>query len=144
MMKKGATFILLDPAAAYAREVALRDDCTFVVTHPCHPAIFYEQDTPEARADMFGGVHDYLMPCEATIPWWIDMVRWSQERQGPPPDLEGRVAGLVNAWRPSFSSLWGPVPHPGRRDVPEHDAAVEMAARRLGPGWGTLVEGVTP
>jgi len=56
MMKKGATFILLDPAAAYAGEVTLRDDCTFVVTHPCHPAIFSEQDTPEARADMFGGV----------------------------------------------------------------------------------------
>jgi hypothetical protein len=56
LMKKGATFVLLDPAAAYAREVALRDDCTFVVTHPCHPAIFSERDTPEERADMFGGV----------------------------------------------------------------------------------------
>ncbi|MFW6180448.1 MAG: phosphogluconate dehydrogenase C-terminal domain-containing protein [Spirochaetota bacterium] len=55
-MKSGALFILLDPAAAYAGEVSLRDDCTFMVTHPCHPALFEEQDSPEARADMFGGV----------------------------------------------------------------------------------------
>lgn len=55
-MKASATFILLDPAAAYAEEIALRDDCTFVVTHPCHPGLFTEQETPEAKADMFGGV----------------------------------------------------------------------------------------
>ena len=56
LMKSGSLFILLDPAAAYAGEVALREDCTFMVTHPCHPALFEEQDSPEARADMFGGV----------------------------------------------------------------------------------------
>jgi hypothetical protein len=56
LMKAGATFILLDPAAAYAEEIALRGDCTFVVTHPCHPGLFTEQETPEAKADMFGGV----------------------------------------------------------------------------------------
>jgi hypothetical protein len=56
LMKKDATFILLDPAAAYAKEIALRDDCHFVVTHPCHPGLFTYQETPEARADMFGGV----------------------------------------------------------------------------------------
>ena len=55
-MKPNATFILLDPAAAYAEEVALRDDCTFIVTHPCHPKLFTEQETEEAKADMFGGV----------------------------------------------------------------------------------------
>jgi len=56
MMKAGATMILLDPAAAYIGELALREDCNFVVTHPCHPALFGEQDTPEARRDFFGGV----------------------------------------------------------------------------------------
>ncbi len=55
-MKTDATLILLDPASAYAKEVALREDCTFVVTHPCHPGLFTEQETPEARADVFGGV----------------------------------------------------------------------------------------
>jgi hypothetical protein len=56
LMRPGATMIILDPAAAVARELALRDDCTFVVTHPCHPSYFMDQDTPEAKRDYFGGV----------------------------------------------------------------------------------------
>ncbi len=56
LMKKGATAILLDPAAAYNGEVHLRPDCAFVVTHPCHPPLFGEQETPEARKDFFGGI----------------------------------------------------------------------------------------
>jgi len=56
LMKKNATIILLDPAAAYAGELALRDDCTFVITHPCHPPLFGEEDTAEARNDFFGGI----------------------------------------------------------------------------------------
>lgn len=56
MMAPGATCIILDPAAAVAKELALRDDCTFVVTHPCHPSYFLDQDTYEARHDYFGGV----------------------------------------------------------------------------------------
>jgi D-apionate oxidoisomerase len=55
IMKADAVMILLDPAAAYANELVRRSDCTFVVTHPCHPALFVEQQTPEAKADMFGG-----------------------------------------------------------------------------------------
>ncbi len=56
LMKPGTTLIILDPAAAVARHLALRDDCTFVVTHPCHPSYFLDQDTPEARQDYFGGI----------------------------------------------------------------------------------------
>lgn len=56
MMKSGATMITLDPAAAYAGELTTREDCTFVVTHPCHPPLFGEQDSQEARDDLFGGV----------------------------------------------------------------------------------------
>lgn len=56
MMKEDSTLILLDPAAAYAKKVFLRDDCSFVVTHPCHPPLFYHQKTEEARDDQFGGV----------------------------------------------------------------------------------------
>jgi hypothetical protein len=56
-MQPGAVAILLDPAAAHNDEVCLRDDCSFVVTHPCHPPLFGEQDTPEARRDFFGGIH---------------------------------------------------------------------------------------
>lgn len=56
LLKVDSTVILLDPAAAYAQQVAMREDCTYVVTHPCHPALFDEQDTPEARKDLFGGI----------------------------------------------------------------------------------------
>jgi len=56
-MRPGAVAILLDPAAAHNDEVRLRDDCSFVVTHPCHPPLFGEQDTLEARRDFFGGIH---------------------------------------------------------------------------------------
>ncbi len=56
MMKADSVMILLDPAAAYAGELARRPDCTFVVTHPCHPPLFVEQQTPEAKADLFGGI----------------------------------------------------------------------------------------
>ena len=56
MMTPGATLIILDPAAAVAKELELRDDCSFVVSHPCHPSYFMDQDTPEARHDYFGGI----------------------------------------------------------------------------------------
>jgi hypothetical protein len=67
-MKANSTLILLDPAAAYMGEVAKRDDCTFVITHPCHPQLFMEQETPEAKADMFGGVaakHDIVIALDS-------------------------------------------------------------------------------
>lgn len=55
-MKTGATLITLDPAATYAKQLETREDCTFVVTHPCHPPLFGEFNTPEERSDVFGGV----------------------------------------------------------------------------------------
>ena len=55
MLKPGTGFLILDPAAAVAKELTLREDCTFGVAHPCHPSFLLDQDTPEARADRFGG-----------------------------------------------------------------------------------------
>ena len=55
-LKPGAGFIILDPAAAVMKEVALRDDCTFGVVHPCHPSYFIDQTTYEARHDYFGAI----------------------------------------------------------------------------------------
>lgn len=55
MLRPGAGFIILDPAAAVAKELTLREDCTFAVAHPCHPSYFLDQDTYEARQDRFGG-----------------------------------------------------------------------------------------
>jgi hypothetical protein len=55
LMKQDATLITLDPAAPYAGQLTVRDECTFVVTHPCHPPLFAEQYTPEEHNDVFGG-----------------------------------------------------------------------------------------
>ncbi len=54
-LKPGTGFLILDPAAAVAKELTLREDCTFGVAHPCHPSYLLDQDTPEARSDRFGG-----------------------------------------------------------------------------------------
>ncbi len=56
LLRTGSVLLTLDPAAAYADELALRDECTFVVAHPCHPSVFAEKFTPEEHADAFGGV----------------------------------------------------------------------------------------
>jgi len=55
-MKHGATLIMLDAAAAYVGELPARAGVTYMITHPCHPPMFTEQTTPEARRDYFGGV----------------------------------------------------------------------------------------
>ncbi len=56
-LKPGTMVIGLDPAAAHAAVIPLRDDLTYFVTHPCHPPLFHDEVTPEARTDWFGGVH---------------------------------------------------------------------------------------
>ena len=56
-LKSGAMVIGLDPAAAHAGVIPVRDDLVYFVTHPCHPPLFNDEVTPEARADWFGGVH---------------------------------------------------------------------------------------
>jgi len=55
-MKPGSMLILLDPAAAYAKHLPDRQDISYFITHPCHPPVFNDETTPEARADLFGGI----------------------------------------------------------------------------------------
>ena len=47
----------LDPAAQYAEVIPLRNELTYFVTHPCHPPVFHDEVTPEARGDWFGGIY---------------------------------------------------------------------------------------
>lgn len=55
-LKSGAMIIGLDPAAAYAEVMPIRDDLSYFVAHPCHPPVFNDEINPEARNDWFGGV----------------------------------------------------------------------------------------
>ena len=48
--------ISLDPAATYAGVIRFRDDLSYLVSHPCHPPLFGDETTEEARNDWFGGV----------------------------------------------------------------------------------------
>jgi hypothetical protein len=56
-LKSGTMVIGLDPAAAYAEVMPIRDDLTYFVSHPCHPPLFNDEVTPEGRTDWFGGIH---------------------------------------------------------------------------------------
>ena len=55
-IKSGAMIIGLDPAAAYAEVMPIRDDLTYFVSHPCHPPMFNDEVTEEGRTDWFGGI----------------------------------------------------------------------------------------
>ena len=52
----GTAVIMLDAAAAHAGTLPDRPDLTYFVTHPCHPPIFNDETSAEAKADFFGGV----------------------------------------------------------------------------------------
>jgi len=56
LLKPGTMVIGLDPAAAYAGVMPIREDLTYFVSHPCHPPLFNDEVTEEARTDWFGGV----------------------------------------------------------------------------------------
>lgn len=54
-LDSGCMVILLDPAAAYAGALHDREDITYFVSHPCHPALFEEGRPAEYAEDWFGG-----------------------------------------------------------------------------------------
>ncbi|MBZ0295934.1 MAG: semialdehyde dehydrogenase [Anaerolineae bacterium] len=56
LLKPGTMLVSLDPAAAYAEVIPLRDDLSYYVSHPCHPPMYNDEITDEARTDWFGGV----------------------------------------------------------------------------------------
>lgn len=56
LLDDGAILIVLDAAAPFAGELSKHSNLTIFVTHPCHPPIFNDETTVEARADFFGGI----------------------------------------------------------------------------------------
>lgn len=56
-LKEGTMVLSLDPAAAHAGVIPLRPDLSYFVAHPCHPPLFNDEVSEEARADWFGGVY---------------------------------------------------------------------------------------
>ena len=56
-LTSGTMVITLDAAAPFAGHLPAREDLVYFVTHPCHPPIFNDETTPEARHDHFGSEH---------------------------------------------------------------------------------------
>lgn len=55
-LRPGTMVIGLDPAAAYAEVMPIREDLTYFVSHPCHPPLYNDEISDDARFDWFGGV----------------------------------------------------------------------------------------
>ena len=55
-LKPGTMIVTLDAAAPFAGHLPKRSDLIYFVTHPCHPSIFNNAPTEEARLDRFGGL----------------------------------------------------------------------------------------
>lgn len=56
LMKPGAMVVGLDPAAAYANVMPVREDLAYFVVHPHHPYLFSTEVDELGKADLFGGV----------------------------------------------------------------------------------------
>lgn len=56
-LKPGTLVMTLDPAAAYAGVLAMRDDLDYFIAHPCHPPLLNDETTDAGRTDWFGGVY---------------------------------------------------------------------------------------
>ncbi len=54
-LKAGTMLMTLDAAAPFAGHLPERKDLTYFVAHPCHPLIFNDETSEEARRDFFGG-----------------------------------------------------------------------------------------
>jgi len=57
LLAPGTMVMTLDAAAPFAGHLPDRPDLVYFVAHPCHPPIFNDETTPEARRDFFGGGH---------------------------------------------------------------------------------------
>lgn len=55
LLQPGTMVITLDPAAAFAGHLPKNTDLVYFVTHPCHPDIFNDETSLEAKRDFFGG-----------------------------------------------------------------------------------------
>ncbi|MBT9499895.1 MAG: NAD(P)-binding domain-containing protein [Burkholderiaceae bacterium] len=57
LLQPGTMVMTLDAAAPFAGHLPERPDLVYFVAHPCHPPIFNDETTAEARRDFFGGGH---------------------------------------------------------------------------------------
>ena len=61
----------LDPAAAYAGVMPIREDLTFFVAHPCHPPLFTDSAPADSQSDWFGGRSTLAQSVVGICPWIV-------------------------------------------------------------------------
>jgi exodeoxyribonuclease V gamma subunit len=116
-----------DPAAYYAHVIPLPT----MGKHAKETArTFRKIDESRARqflttvlADLLGGAHDYLLPCEAVF----DHLDTKKKRS-----IEESVELMKESDRAPCSSRYGPVPDFDRYDAPDEETAHAMIERRFG------------
>ena len=62
-LKSGALVIGLDPAAPHSGKLPPRADISYFITHPCHPPVYNDETSSEARMDYFGGIAKQNIVC---------------------------------------------------------------------------------
>ena len=54
-LRPGTMVFGLDPAAAYAGAMPIREDLAYFIAHPCHPPLFTDTEPANSKSDWFGG-----------------------------------------------------------------------------------------
>ncbi len=72
-------------------------------------------------ADLLGGSHTYLLPCEAVFEYFL------KKRS-----IQSSVEEMKENDSKSCSSRYGPVPNFEEYDPPDDDLAIQMIERRFG------------
>lgn len=62
-LKSRAMVIGLDPAAPHSGKLPDRPDISYFIAHPCHPPVYNDETSPEARRDYFGGIAKQHIVC---------------------------------------------------------------------------------
>ena len=71
--------------------------------------------------------HAYLLPVEAVLDYW-----GSRDKDKDKTTIFGSVMKFRESDRASYSSLYGPVPHPEKYDPPDEKRALEIIQNRFG------------
>ena len=109
----------------------------------------------ETIADLLGGSHGYLLPCEAVFLDYVDRtsrgrkpsrkedVKTRKESDPRRPDgdrISAHILKMSKSDRSSFSSLWGPVPSPRSYEPPPSVECARIVERRFGPLFDDILD----
>jgi exodeoxyribonuclease V gamma subunit len=86
--------------------------------------------------DLLGGVHDYLLPCEAVLA--LHHKATDRTRPLDPAAIADDAVGRIGNTRQDCQSRFGPVPEPAAYAPPSPERIAEIVRRRWTPFFATL------